>query len=334
MKIAAVVVITVLGLVPGAGARAEERWNELLSDVLQYLDMDRAHLRELLDAGEILYAGMPEHEKLPEQLSVGGVLMLVDEVPAQQVVEAFIHSEALTRHADVRTVALFRGEQDADFEGVTLPEREVALLRSGDPTIHFNLSATEARRLGSARGDAMLATYREHLRQRFASYYQGGFAGMDPYQRSRQTDLPAIELQSAVDGMQFLQRHFRDFHHAITAPPRAGGGEREQLFMIVERRTDDRPLHILSRQLFEVSDRWGLGADIHFYPSHTYNAGLVLMGVTPYGERSLVFALIHLFTDEIRGFGSSVKKAIGRRQASEVLKDYFTTVREALGDPG
>ena len=310
-------------------AASAETWNALLSDLLGYLNMDRAHLRQQLHAGEIIYAGMPEHEELPEQLAVGGTLMLLQQQPAEHVVRAFVDVEQMVQHAGSEILGLFSADDPSPFADVGLPPAELRALGSGAAAAQFNISATEAKRIRTGT-PITTETYRSLLQGRFQRYYNQGLPGLEPYKRPQRTDDPARELQTALDGFQFLDNHFPAFYNAILGAPAAHEQSAEQLFVLHETESNGRTLHVLSRQLFEINDAWGLGADLQFYATHGLNAGFVLMGVVPYQQGSLVFALFHLFTNEVLGFGSTLKKRIGRGRATEILTAYFHTVRRQL----
>lgn len=323
------VCLVALAICFAAPAVRAEQWAGLLQDVLQYLKMDEAHLRDALHAGEILYTGMPDHEVLPEQLSVAGTLMLVQHRDAQSVVDAFIHSESLLEHARAETLVSFVEARPIQFESVVLPRDELTLLASSRARERFNLSSAEAAALRNA-GPERMAAYRKLLYQRSVDYYQNGLEGLSPYERARSTDDPARELRAALDDITFLRRHFPTMHAALLARPAAQPAGVEQVFLLNQLQIADRPAYMLSRQIFEVQGPWGIGADLQFYSAHTLNTGLVIMAVVPYAERSLVFALLHLFTDELLGFGSSMKKKVGRVRAIEFMSTHFRNVRRDL----
>ncbi len=306
-----------------------ENWNALLSDLLSYLNMDRAHLREQLHAGEIIYAGMPEHEQLPEQLAVGGTLMLLRQQPAEHVVRAFVDVEKMVQHAGSDVLGKFSARDTSIFGELALSSAELRAFGSDSAPAQFNLSATEMRRLSSS-SPVRKADYQRLLQGRFHRYYEHGLSGLEPYVRPQRTDNPARELRTALDGFSFLDDHFPAFYGAILGAPVGHEYAAEQLFVLHETESDGRKIHVLSRQLFEINDAWGLGADLQFYATHGLNAGFVLMGVVPYQQGSLVFALFHLFTNEVLGFGSALKKRIGRGRATEILTSYFQSVREQL----
>jgi len=308
-------------------ARAET-WAGLLSDVLGYLNMDRAHLRDKLHSGEIIYAGMPEHEDLPEQLAVGGTLMLIPKPSGQEIVQKFLNAEGLTKHAGSETLAIFQEDSSAPFGSASLPTTEWAAITSPSASETFNLSAAEAQML-QKNVHQFKQAYEALLYGRFRSYYHEGLAGIRPYERPRKTDDPSLEIRTALAGFTFLDKHFPTLRESILGKPVASI-DQEQFFLLHESEINNKPMHMLSRQIFEITGDWGIGADLQFYATHGLNAGFVLMGVVPYQQGSLVFALFHVFTNEVLGFGSSLKKRVGRARANELIASYFESVRQQL----
>jgi hypothetical protein len=57
---------------------------------------------------------------------------------------------------------------------------------------------------------------------------------------------------------------------------------------------------------------------------------LTLIGVIPYGEDWMVFAINHTFTDQVRGFGSSARRAIGRDLVAKELGKHLAETRRRL----
>jgi hypothetical protein len=54
------------------------------------------------------------------------------------------------------------------------------------------------------------------------------------------------------------------------------------------------------------------------------------VGVVPYLSGSLVFAITHLFTDEVLGYTSTIKRAAARSQAAAQLVRHLEAVRTTL----
>jgi hypothetical protein len=56
-----------------------------------------------------------------------------------------------------------------------------------------------------------------------------------------------------------------------------------------------------------------------FYAGHSYNSNQLTIACLPYRDGSLVFYANRTFTDQVAGFGSSLKHSIGREQAQNEM---------------
>jgi hypothetical protein len=57
---------------------------------------------------------------------------------------------------------------------------------------------------------------------------------------------------------------------------------------------------------------------------------LTLVGVIPYADASLVFAVNHTFTDQVTGMGSSVRHSIARNLVASQLAQQLEETRKRL----
>ena len=58
-----------------------------------------------------------------------------------------------------------------------------------------------------------------------------------------------------------------------------------------------------------------------FYVGHSYNSNQLTIVCLPYSDGSLVFYANRNFTDQVAGFGSNLKNAIGHKQEKgEIVK--------------
>ena len=306
-----------------------EQWDGLLDDMLVYLKMDQKTLRKRLDSGEIIYTGMPEHSILEEEIAVGGTLMLLPSHTPQAIVDEFISAESLVNHMEFSSAKQIHDLEQSFFDNVELPKRDLELLAKKNVANLFNLSKRDMVTIQASR-PPQIEDYRAMLHGRLDAYVNHGLHGVEQYSGNKRRYNPALEIQSAMTDAEYLRRHFPGAYHAIMDFPEDHGPAVEDNFMLVERDVDGRRVHAISRQVFEVTNEAGIGVDMQFYVSTTYNAMFVLIGVIPFEGGSLVFALIHLFTDEVVGFGSGLKKSIGTKRAAEYMTQHFKRIRRSL----
>ena len=135
---------------------------------------------------------------------------------------------------------------------------------------------------------------------------------------------PRVELRSAIDSLSFVSDAFPGFLEQLTAR----GPERRYYWM--ERSVERENVLVLSAELRNRGAASALGADIHFYASTQYNSMLTLIGVIPYADASLVFAVNHTFTNQVTGMGSSLRRSIARNLVASELARQLEETRKRL----
>jgi hypothetical protein len=73
-------------------------------------------------------------------------------------------------------------------------------------------------------------------------------------------------------------------------------------------------------QTYLVSDR-------HFYTSHEYNSLQAVGGVWPKDEGAFIVYLYRVSTDQVGGFGSSVKRPAARLLMGPYVEELFEKIR-------
>jgi hypothetical protein len=68
-----------------------------------------------------------------------------------------------------------------------------------------------------------------------------------------------------------------------------------------------------------------------YYVSTGYNAQQAVAGFLPVQEGTLVVYSGHAFTDQVTGFGGSMKRGIGRRMMADKMKQVFEAARTKVG---
>jgi hypothetical protein len=76
-------------------------------------------------------------------------------------------------------------------------------------------------------------------------------------------------------------------------------------------------------EIFAVADR-------EFYVSHGYNTSQAFAGLIPVREGTVVVYRSRVSTEQVAGFGSSIKKGIGRSVMAKQLTDIFERSRDSF----
>jgi hypothetical protein len=302
-------------------------------ELIRHLGLDPTKRLPELEKGAVVHNGVPSQEKIADEIVAAGALLLVRGKDASAVVDAFLHSETFLRvHQVKRYQALRPGASDSTaFAELPLPDskRIAELVKS--PRRSLNLSIAEGDRLAqldraapdlAGRARAVLA---EILGARLRTYAVRGVAGVEPYVREggRVVD-PRVELRSALASLSFMD----DAFPGVLKQLAAAGSECSYYWM--ERSVEGENVVALSAELRTRGAASALGAEIHFYASSQYNSMLTLVGVIPYADGSLVFAVNHTFTEQVTGIGASVRRSIGRNLVATQLAGQLEETRNRL----
>ncbi len=169
------------------------------------------------------------------------------------------------------------------------------------------------------------------LRRRFLAYLGGGLESIEPYARGGgKSASPRRELTVAFSALELLERHFPTFYRTLLSFPEQLPGDTISRFYWIKRRSSGRPAFVLAHRLEQHQENYVIAAELHFYVGHSYNSMLTLIACVPTESGTLVLSINRLFTDQVTGFGSGLKKKIGRRQVGATFAEHFEELREEL----
>ena len=322
---------------PGAAAQSPDG-KALAAELFTYLGLDQTK-RGQLQAGEVVHNGLSKAERLPEEIVAAGAMLIVKAPNAAAVVDAFLHSETFERIFQVRRQQALQGGRVELAAFSTLPIPDPGRLRDivKTPARYLNLSKTEAESLKplATTTDDLQARFRTNFGQilsaRLNAYVKQGLTGVQPYVRDNgHVVSPAAELGNAIRSLAFLSDEFPGFVDALGKPSSASSALLRNYYWM-QRQVDKENVLTLSVEDRQRQAKAAVGADVHFYASRDYNSMLTVIGVVPYGTDWMVFALNHTFTDQVTGFGSSVKRAVGRDLVATELGKQLAETRRRLG---
>ena len=334
-----VVVSICVGLVlcsPVLEASALPTAEELLQE-LQLSDSDRQSIRE----GKIVEWTATEGSD--RELALGMALLVKTNI--ENLTNLF-REAALFMNVKVITAFGKIGNEGtlADFAGVKLEpngEKEARRYLETEPGDDLNLDAKEMaafRALNSASKDGAVpiqkveALIREGLLARYQAYHTKGLAGIVPYARKSGPHLLASdELSIALKQSKLLAKYLPSVYDVVVKYPatlKEGEEFREQFFWI-NSEVRGRPTYTLShRMLFRVGEAYVV-VDRQYYASHDYNCLQQGAVALPTGDGTVVVYLSRVSTEQVAGFGSSVKHSASRVLMTPYFKDLLEALRAA-----
>ena len=318
--------------------------SEFVNDAIVELGFESAQ-RVDLETGAIISVELPFIERQPNELTVGAAMMLVRR-PLEVVTEALISNETFRLNTDILDYRVLgngsarRAEIDADFRDIGYTEAEnaeVTGLLNVERGDQFNFSEDEIAQFRSIQGaddrarEQVEGVLTEVLRQRFQAYLEGGLSAVELYARKKNKNAsPRQELETAFSSLKLVKKHFPAFFTSLSRFPAQLPADTDNQFYWFKRVSDERPAFVLSHRMVERKNDYTVAMELQFYVQHSYNSMLTLVAGVPVEEGTLVLSVIRVFTDQVTGFGSSIKKDVGRKRIAEAMVDYFQKMREVL----
>lgn len=302
-------------------------------EVLNVMGMDMEQIAGLAQGKPVTYA-LPESSDT--DLAMGIALYLP--VPVAMMSKYLQQENPDPLDIDVAAYGLLteRGGT-ASLASVALPTEEIEDLLNAEPGSKFNLSAAEIDSFTTLKHKAstentVLQHYREILFRRFKAYRHGGTAAITPYLRNDGMESkPSLELRQAANASAVLSRYFPALHKAWLNYPQPLPPEADESFPWVEKKVESRPAVILRHR---ISIDWNGGLLVltrEFYAPHSYNSSQWLTGCLAYRDGTVVFKLVHSYTDQVAGIASDIKHVIGRELLKDKLLKSFTRLCDISG---
>lgn len=127
-----------------------------------------------------------------------------------------------------------------------------------------------------------------------------------------------------------LKKEAPHFHRHLSEYPNAAPDGLEESFSWINFEIDAKPtltlvhrMGLLDGDVFAFSER-------HFYVSRSHNCLQGIGGAFPVEEGTVIVYLVRTITDQVSGFGSSAKRAIGSRIMGSKIADNFKRLRDSL----
>lgn len=313
-------------------------------EVLQELhisDSDRESIRQ----GKIVDWSASEGSERELALGMAFLVKAKPENLAEMYREALVLKEVsvITAHGKLTGEGTM-----ADLAGVALQpnaDKEAQRYLNVEPGSELNLDAKEmagfqALKAGGA-ADAVPvqkveALIRQGLLARFHAYRAKGLSGIAPYERGSGDQRNAgDELLLSTKALTGVAKHLPAFHKFLLNYPNGLAKEEaknlEEFFYWLNIDVFGRPTYVLvHRMLYHVGDA-ALAVERQYYASHDYNSMLQGIAALPTKDGTFLFYIGRVSTDQVGGFGSSLKHPASRAITAPYLKDMFRDFQTKAG---
>jgi hypothetical protein len=286
--------------------------------------------------GEMIHS--EPRESSDRELGVG--LTFLVERPVAEVMQAFRTAVDLKADPHLSASVPIRGPGTiADFASLVLEpggRTEAKRYLDASPGDTLNLSADEIQAfdgLASAGGDRKLLV-EEQLKRlllaRYQAYLERGLGGIASYERGGGSCDPSGELRRASEAARLLKQHAPALQQLLLSYPEGKPAGLEEHLYWLRYDLDGRPNYTLRhRMALRVGEVFSV-ADREFYVSHGYNTSQSFAGLIPVPEGTMIVYRSRVSTDQVAGFGSSIKKGIGRGVMAKQLTAIFESSRASF----
>lgn len=336
-------VLTVLWLAAGEtevslpeSALNEATPNALLGQVLRYVGLDETAVGQAV-SGQIIQAS--GRERYDHELSTGFAFIIKNgsldpaaaaltfpDLEADPTVTSY---RAFTRPfslADFSTLA-FSGAQASN---------EAKRYTEVTPGDTLNLSAAEMASFRSlsaeapATRDAVEQQIRTVLYTRLQAYVQHGLVAIAPYHRGAEQRRPGVDLQKMLASASGLLAGLDpSIQRTLGSYPTVHAPNMVEGFAWVVHQLGERPTFTLRHRMVFPQEQGGLVmVDREIYASQGHNSTQIVGRVFKMGDDSLVLSRALVSTDQVTGFGSEIKRSVGRRMMAQQMMGTIRKVRE------
>jgi len=286
-------------------------------------------------AGEMVQTTIKE----TSERELAAAMAFLVKAPVATLVSAFEVGKGFANDPQIQAATEIRGDGTIeDFKAVVLQpgsDSEAQRYRKAAPGDVLNLSPGEIAAFTALDGGTTLQPVEDELRRllldRYQAYRAKGLAGIAPYARANgKMSQPADDLRRATDAATVTRRYVPAFYDVLMRYPAIKPAGLEEHFFCIRYAIGGRPNVTLRHRLTLPVDNAYVAADREFYVSHEYNDMQAIAGLLPIEDGTAVVYLARTTTDQLGGFGASVKQSIGRSMMSKQIADIFEKSRAAF----
>jgi hypothetical protein len=135
------------------------------------------------------------------------------------------------------------------------------------------------------------------------------------------------DLRTASQAMPLLQKYMPAFHKVLLDYPKATVPNMQEDFRWVYYDIQGTPTYVLVHMLSAPDGSGRAVVQRQYYVSTGYNVQQAVAAFLPIQGGTLVAYSGHAFTDQVTGFGGSMKRGIGRHMMTEKLEALFAAGR-------
>lgn len=275
-------------------------------------------------AGEFVSADVPAVSE--RDLSIA-LAFVVKSSPAD-LAKQIVAGELVSADANVKARGLLTGASTpADLKKLQIASATASAFAGAKAGSDLNLSTDEIAAFNAAGAAGALDQLRAMLLKRYQSYRASGLAGIAAYDRGGSSSDPAADLRAASESSPGLKKYLPSLQQTLVTYPKAAVTGLKEDFYWLAYDIDGKPTYVLTHIMAAPDGDAAVVVQRQYYVSTGYNAEQAVAGFLPVEEGTVVVYVNHTFTDQVAGFGGSMKRSIGRNMMESQLKKVFEKAR-------
>jgi hypothetical protein len=218
----------------------------------------------------------------------------------------------------------------ADFAKLDISNQAAQTLIGAKAGEALNLSASEISGFAILRGGTTHSVQQQLHRMllaRYQAYRASGLGGIAPYDRGGSTTDLAADLRKAGQSTRHLANYAPALHAVLLDYPTATVPGMRENFYWLKYNIQGKETYVLAHVLAASEGAARVVVQRQYYASTGYNGEQALAGFLPVQEGTVVVYGAHAFTDQVAGFGGSMKRSIGHRVMADQMKKLFEAER-------
>jgi hypothetical protein len=321
-----VVAVARLSCLPVA-AHAQPTADQVLTDI----GLSASDKQRVLN-GELVTADVPAVSERDLSFAIALLVKTSPEALGKQVVAG----DLVSADAQVQAHGEIRGAGSlADFAGLKITSDEQRALASAKAGDTINLNASEIAALVAARSsgpEVVQQQLHKMLLARYQAYRTSGLAGIAPYDRGggRASDL-AADLRKASEAAKELKNYLPAFHAVLLGYPKVTVPQGQETFFWVKSIIQGKPTYVLTHVMAAPDGAARAITRRQYYASTGYNGEQSVAGFLPVQGGTVVVYVSHAFTDQVAGFGGSMKRSLGSSVMASKMKEILEAGRKKVG---
>jgi hypothetical protein len=273
----------------------------------------------------------PDVTTLSDRDLAVSIVFLVKMAP-EMLSKEVMGAAALKADPQVRTHGRFSATGSlADLVGLRISDDIARTLSNAQPGDALNLSNSEITAFAALKGGTTQAAQgqlHKMLLTRYQAYRASGLASFAPYDRgSGRTSDSVGDLRAASQKLPLLEKYMPTFHQALLNYPRSPVPNTQEDFRWVYYDIQGKPTYVLVHTMAAPEGAGRAVVQRQYYVSTGYNVQQAVAAYLPIQGGTLVAYSGHAFTDQVTGFGGSMKRGIGRHMMTDKLEQLFNAER-------